>query len=168
MNIQALFPSGNGHPVVITPASDRSMDALREYAVADRSELDELLLIHGAVLFRGFALTGVDDFRRSAESLGATPYGYTGGNTPRSAVATDIFTSTEYPANQTIGLHHEMSYLPTWPARVFFYSLIAAPEGGQTSLASSRDVRRALPKDIVERFRRKKVTYIRHFHSSMP
>jgi alpha-ketoglutarate-dependent taurine dioxygenase len=168
MNIDQLFSSGNGHPVVITPASDRRVDALCEYLTDARRALDELLVTHGAILFRGFALTGPEDFRRCARALGAAPYGYVGGNTPRSAVAPDIFTSTEYPATETIGLHHEMSYLPTWPARVFFYSLQPAAQGGQTSLASSRDVVRALPSDIVEQFRQRKVTYIRHFHPSLP
>ena len=170
MHVRPLFPSSDQHPVMVNPDSEsnRSAAALREYAAASRAELDELLLKHGGILFRGFDLHGPDDFRSCVESLGATPYGYVGGNTPRTRVAVDIFTSTEYPASEVIGLHHEMSYLPTWPRRLFFYSLVPARQGGQTSIASSRDVMQALSSDIVRRFRDKHVVYIRHFHPSLP
>lgn len=168
MNVEPLFPSGDGHPVVMTPGSDKSLNGLRDYAAANRDSLDALLLRHGAILFRGFGLTGAADFRSCAESLGAQPYGYIGGNTPRSHVVADVFTSTEYPASEVIGMHNEMSYLPEWPRRLFFYSLIPAATGGQTSLASNRDVLRALPEDVIRRFREKKVTYVRHFHSAVP
>jgi alpha-ketoglutarate-dependent taurine dioxygenase len=170
MHVRPLFPSSDSHPVMINPdsPSNGSVAALREYAAANRAEIDGLLLKHGGILFRGFDLSGPDDFRSCVESLGATPYGYVGGNTPRTRVAVDIFTSTEYPASEVIGLHHEMSYLPNWPRRLFFYSLVPAQQGGQTSIASSRDIMRTLSSDVVRRFRDKQVTYIRHFHPSLP
>lgn len=168
MNVEPLFSSADHHPVVMTPSSDCSLNGLCDYLETNRDSIHTLLVQHGAILFRGFNLTTPADFRRCAESLGAKPYGYAGGNTPRTRVVPDIFTSTEYPASEVIGLHHEMSYLPDWPKRLFFYSLIPAAEGGQTSLASSRDVLRSLAADIVTRFREKKVTYIRYFHSSIP
>jgi alpha-ketoglutarate-dependent taurine dioxygenase len=156
------------HPVMITPDSDRSVEGLRAYVATNRGDVDALLLQHGGILFRGFASKGPDDFRACVESLGATPYSYVGGNTPRTNVAVDIFTSTEYPAREVIGLHHEMSYLPHWPRRLFFYSLVPAQQGGQTSIASSRDISRTLHPDVVDKFRKKKLTYIRHFHPSLP
>jgi alpha-ketoglutarate-dependent taurine dioxygenase len=168
MTVAPLFASAESHPVMITPGADRSLAGLRAHLAADRSLTDALLLKHGGLLFRGFDLHGADDFRACAESAGATPYGYVGGNTPRTNVAVDIFTSTEYPATEVIGLHNEMSYLPDWPRRLFFYSLIPASQGGQTSLASSRDVLRALPAAIVTKLRDKRITYIRHFHPSLP
>lgn len=169
MHARPLFSSNDdSHPVVITPGSDRSMEGLRAYAETNRACLDGLLPRHGGILFRGFDLKGPDDFRACAESLGGRPFGYVGGNTPRTNVAADIFTSTEYPASEVIGLHNEMSYLPDWPRRLFFYCLVPARGGGQTSLASSRDVLRAVGPDIASRLREKKVNYIRNFHSSIP
>lgn len=61
-----------------------------------------------------------------------------------------------------------MSYLPQWPRRLFFYSLVPAASGGQTSLASSKDVLRAMPTEIVRKFREKKIRYIRNFYSDIP
>jgi alpha-ketoglutarate-dependent taurine dioxygenase len=168
MQVHPLFSSDDSHPVVITPGSDRSLAGLRDYLEANRAHLDTLLVRHGGLLFRGFDLSGPDDFRACAESLGARPFGYVGGNTPRTSVAADVFTSTEYPPSEVIGLHNEMSYLPEWPRRLFFYCLVPAREGGQTSLASSRDVLRAVGPDIARRLRDRKVTYIRNFHSSIP
>jgi len=106
-------------------------------------------------------------FRACAEALDARPFNYVGGNTPRTNIAPDVFTSTEFPPSEFIALHNEMSYLPDWPRRLFFYSLIPATAGGQTTLASSGDILRALPPEIVDRFRRKKVNYVRHFHSGL-
>jgi alpha-ketoglutarate-dependent taurine dioxygenase len=168
MHVAPLFSSANGHPVVITAGTDRSSEGLRQYAATNRAELDALLLQHGGILFRGFDVKDADDFRACVESLGGTRFGYVGGNTPRTNVAVDVFTSTEYPATEVIGLHHEMSYLPEWPRRLFFCSLVPAEKGGQTSLASSRDILKALPPDVIQKFRDKQITYIRHFHSSIP
>jgi alpha-ketoglutarate-dependent taurine dioxygenase len=168
MNVNPLFQASSNHPIVITPDKDASLGALNEYLVANQVEIRQLLFKHGGILFRGFGLDGAQDFHDCTENLGAKPFGYVGGDSPRSRVVADVFTSTEYPASEVISLHNEMSYLPSWPSRLFFYSLIPAASGGQTSLANSGDVMRALPEEIVERFREKKINYIRNFHSSIP
>ena len=168
MHVGPLFTPAAAHPVMVLPAADSSAGALCAQATANRAYFDTLLRQHGAILFRGFDIQRAEDFRTCVESLGGTPYGYVGGNTPRTNVAVDIFTSTEYPASEVIGLHHEMSYLPKWPRRLFFYSLVPARQGGQTSLASSRDVVQALPARLVDKLRRKRITYVRHFHPSLP
>ncbi|MDQ3205286.1 MAG: TauD/TfdA family dioxygenase [Pseudomonadota bacterium] len=153
---------------MITPGEDASREGLYEYLTVSEDRIQQLLLQHGAILFRGFGLNGADDFRSCSERLGARPFEYIGGNSPRSRVAVDVYTSTEYPASQVISLHNEMSYLPCWPRRLFFYSLVAAKSGGQTSLANSGDVLRALPAEVVRKFREKKIKYIRNFQSSIP
>jgi alpha-ketoglutarate-dependent taurine dioxygenase len=168
MQIRPLFTSNDSHPLVVTSTGDRSLAALCAYMHMNKSELRKLLLRHGGLLFRGFDLNSAQDFRRCAESMGAEPFGYVGGNTPRTNVAEDVFTSTEYPASEVIGLHNEMSYLPEWPRRLFFYCLVPAREGGQTSLASSRDVLSAVGPQIAERLRKKQINYVRHFHSDIP
>lgn len=168
MHVNLLFPSSDHHPVVITPGGDASLKGLYEYLAASEEQIQQWLLKHGAILFRGFELDGANDFRTCVERLGARPFEYIGGNSPRSRVAVDVYTSTEYPASQVISLHNEMSYLPRWPSRLFFYSLVPAQSGGQTSLANGGDVLRALPEEIVRKFRDKKINYIRNFHSNFP
>jgi alpha-ketoglutarate-dependent taurine dioxygenase len=168
MKMAPLFSPTNHHPIVITPSGDGSLDALHEYVAANQQEIQQLLLRHGGILFRGFGLSGAQDFHNCSERLGAKPFGYVGGDSPRNRVVADVFTSTEYPATEVISLHNEMSYLPSWPTRLFFYSLIPASSGGQTTLASSSDVLRALPDEIVTKFREKKIRYIRNFQPKIP
>lgn len=163
MNIDSLFSKADHHPVVITPGSDTTVHALREYLKGESATVRCLLLQHGGILFRGFDLHGADDFQRCAESAGARPFPYLGGDSPRSRVAADVYTSTEYPASEVISLHQEMSYLPRRPRRLFFYSAIPPRTGGQTSLAHSRDILRALSPDVVRAFREKQINYIRSF-----
>jgi len=169
MNLSPLLSAGpDHHPVLITPTTDSSCEALRDYLLIHRAALQQLILQHGAILFRGFRVVGPVDFESCAESLGARPYGYVGGNSPRTRVASEVFTSTEYPASEVISLHNEMSYLPTSPRRLFFYSLLPARSGGQTSLANGLDVCRAMPEEIVAALRKRGLKYIRNFKQSVP
>jgi alpha-ketoglutarate-dependent taurine dioxygenase len=159
-----LLLARSDHPVVITPEPDFGPDGLHAYLAAHRREVDALMLQHGGVLFRGFRIGAPPAFHQCAESLGAQPFSYVGGDTPRTRVAGDVFTATEHAPSEAISLHNEMSYLPEWPKRLFFCSLLPASHGGQTPLAKGADILRAMPPAIVERFREKRVTYIRNFH----
>ncbi|QNH20779.1 Taurine catabolism dioxygenase TauD, TfdA family [Xanthomonas sp. GW] len=166
MNVNLLF-SKLYHPIVITPKKDASLNAFKEYLAANHVALQQLLHQHGGILFRGFVINGAQDFHSCLASLGAKPFQYVGGNSPRKRVIEDVFTSTEYPATEVISLHNEMSYLPDWPTRLFFYSEAPASVGGQTSLASSKDVLKDMPQEVVNKFRQKKINYIRNFHSKI-
>lgn len=164
MHVGSLFSTADHHPVLITPRADASAQALREYLWDNRPNLQRLLQQHGGILFRGFDLDGPNDLKACAESAGAQPFGYVGGDSPRSRVAVDVYTSTDYPASEVISLHNEMSYLAKWPQRLFFFCAVPAQSGGQTPLAHSGDVLRALPPHIVAKFREKKINYIHNFH----
>lgn len=168
MRISGLFAS-EYHPVVLRPeqGGDTSFEALSEFLAVHPLFVTELLQQHGGVLLRGVQVDSAERFNLCAEKLGGTPFGYAGGNSPRKHVAGDVFTSTEYPASETISLHHEMSYLEEWPARLFFHCSEPAARGGQTSLAHSRDVHAAMPDAIKSIFRDKQICYIRHFHSGI-
>lgn len=168
MKSEPLFKCEH-QPHVLAPEGRRSsVSALCEYLEHERESVGQQLLKHGALLFRGFSLHDASDFKRCAESFGAKPFGYVGGNSPRTSVAEDVFTSTEYPSTEIISLHNEMSYLPAPPPRLFFFSLQPAERGGQTSLAHARDVMRSLPAEVVARFEKKGLRYIRNFLPGMP
>jgi len=168
MQVNALFAPSQQDPIVITPDEDSSLAALRAYIEECKEELDKQLLTHGGILFRGFAIDGVANFQAVAKMLGGEPFEYLGGNSPRRRVVADVFTSTEYPSSEVISLHNEMSYLPTWPKRLFFYSEVPASSGGQTSLARSGEVLNTLSDRIVDKLREKKINYIRNFQSALP
>lgn len=70
------------------------------------------------------------------------------GDSPRTKVGGNLYTSTEYPPEFTISMHNEMSYAHRWPARLVFFCEIAPAGGGATPmladelwLASGRAVR---------------------------
>ncbi|WP_020193534.1 TauD/TfdA family dioxygenase, partial [Pseudomonas putida] len=84
----------------------------------------------GGVLLRGFDVGGVTAFREFAQAFGHPLLNYEFGSTPRSNVTQGVYTSTEYPAHQSIPLHNEQAYSLDWPMRIWFYSVIAAQTGG--------------------------------------
>src|SRR6185295_8055955 len=101
------------------------------------SDLDENLLRHGALLFRGFAVDGPRDFQLLADAIGSTRE-YVGGNSPRSEVLDRVYNSTDYPRNLDLALHNEMAYLDRWPARLAFCCVTPAEDGGETPIADCR------------------------------
>lgn len=151
------------HPVVITRQAGRGLEDILRLVHTHRRDLDELLRCHGGVLIRGFETFDAAGLARCAEALGGSPFSYRGGDSPRSAVGADVYTSTEFPASEVISLHHEMSYLPRWPRRLFFQCVVPAAKGGQTSLANTRDVTQALPEPLRRRFVQRRLRYIRNF-----
>jgi alpha-ketoglutarate-dependent taurine dioxygenase len=167
MKLAPLFAQPGG-PVVATPeGAGGGMDVLRADLERHPGQWEGLLLEHGAILFRGYALDGAADFEAAVAALGGQSDGYVGGNSPRTRVLHDVFTATDYPATERISLHNELSYRPSWPRRLFFFSDVPALSGGQTPLARGGDVLRAMPSAIVDALRARKVSYIRCFHPKL-
>src|SRR6185436_14085722 len=124
--------------------------------------IETTLVEHGAILFRGFQ-PSLDGFEHFARALDPVLLDYTEPSSPRSLVRDKVYTSTEYPASQWIQLHNEMSYSGQWPHKVFFHCVQPAAQGGQTPLASSRQVFEMLDPRVTERFIRHGVMYARNF-----
>lgn len=162
MPLAPLFDEAH-HPVVMTPDGDARPAALAE-RLASRADWEPLLHRHGAILLRGYALDGADDFQAMVGRLGGQSYGYVGGNSPRTRIVDDVYTATDYPATEVISLHNELSYMHAWPRRLFFFSALPALRGGQTSLAHSGDILRAMPLEIVAALRTRGLNYVRNFH----
>src|SRR3989337_2632260 len=94
--------------------------------------LTELLTERKALVFRGF---GVDpaDIEPVFNKLVPDRLPYVHGNSPRTKVGGNLYTSTEYPQQFTISMHNEMAYAHRWPSRLAFYCEIAADRGGATT-----------------------------------
>jgi len=82
---------------------------------------------------------------------------------PRVQVDEAVYTSTEYPADQYIPLHHEMSYSHNWPEKIFFYCVEPAQQRGSTPIADDRKIFRLLDPLIKGRFIDKKLMYVRNY-----
>jgi alpha-ketoglutarate-dependent taurine dioxygenase len=125
--------------------------------------IDQQLIKHGAILFRDFSVEAVSQFREFAGAISSELLSYNERAAPRVQVDEAVYTSTEYPAEQYIPLHHEMSYSHNWPEKIFFYCVEPAQRRGSTPIADDRKVFRLLDPLIKERFMNKKLMYVRNY-----
>jgi non-ribosomal peptide synthetase component F/acyl carrier protein len=148
-------------PALITlPAS---FPEVREKLRAEREELLARLRRHGALLFRGAALSSLEEFEQFARELTPELLDYTNGSTPRTRVGGKVYTSTEYPADQSIPLHCELAYAREWPLKLWFHCVVAPASGGETPLANARRVLELLRPEVRQRFIEKGVMYVRNY-----
>lgn len=131
--------------------------------MAGNPDWEDLLYAHGYVLFRGFPITDESSFDSSLDLLMKPSLEFSEETSPRSGVGARVFTSTDYPQQYPIQFHHEFSYRRSYPDRLAFCCVCPAKSGGATPLADSRRMLRRLPPEIVERFDRHGVTYVRNF-----
>jgi alpha-ketoglutarate-dependent taurine dioxygenase len=132
-----------------------------------RAEADEHLYTSGALLFRGFGVESPEVFQQFAAAFGDPLLNYEFGSTPRSQVTKGVYTSTEYPAHQSIPLHNEQAYTRDWPMKIWFYCAVAAPVGGETPIADSRAIYRALAPSLRERFATRGLMYVRNYGNGL-
>ncbi|HEX8559631.1 MAG TPA: TauD/TfdA family dioxygenase [Pyrinomonadaceae bacterium] len=136
---------------------------LAQWAARHRPQVESWLLEHGAILFRGFGVSSASEFESFARAVSDELLEYQERAAPRSQVSGHVYTSTEFPADQRISLHHEMSYSHNWPRKVLFYCEQPAAQGGSTPLSDDREVFRLLDPKIKERFMSRKVMYVRNY-----
>ena len=152
-------------PLLIEPAIHGV--SLPDWAGNNRGFIKQRLQRHGGILFRGFDLSSVDEFELLLRSLTGELLEYSYRSTPRTQVSGRIYTSTEYPAHQTIPLHNEMSYTRNWPMILGFFCVEVAPDGGETPIADSRKVFNLIDPAVRDRFARKQVMYVRNYGEAL-
>lgn len=143
--------------------------AAGQWLAGNGAALESALDRHGAMLLRGFACDE-DSFGETVERASGDLFAYSFRSTPRSTVKGLVYTSTEYPPDQLIPLHNEMSYAVEWPRRLWLLCISPATTGGATMVADSMVVRSKIPADIRERFERLGVEYRRRYgpHLDLP
>ena len=146
--------------------SPLSVDDLLTWCAENAAFLEESLLQHGAVLFRGFSVKSEEALAKFAAAN--SPEGllnYTDGTSPRTKLsAKGVYTSTEYPPDQFISLHNELSYSHRWPSRLYFACRVPAGRGGETPVADSRRIFKGLSSKTADLFLHKGVKYLRYLH----
>jgi alpha-ketoglutarate-dependent taurine dioxygenase len=157
---QPLRP-GTDLPLLARPASPGADPVA--CAAEQRTAIGDLLLRHGAILFRGFGFDGVETFSRFIQALSGDLLEYRYRSTPRSEVGAGIYTSTEYPASEEIPPHNENSYAAIWPMKLFFFCELPAAEGGMTPIADSHRVHERIAPDVRARFAANGVAYVRNY-----
>jgi alpha-ketoglutarate-dependent taurine dioxygenase len=161
--VSTSYLDDNRAPLVVQPAqSDVDLVA---WAKGHNDFIESKLNRHGALLFRGFDISSVQRFEEfvAATSKGALPYSER--SSPRSKVSGNIYTSTDYPATETIFLHNEQSYNSQFPLKIYFFCLTQPTGGGQTPIADTRKILASISPEVRSSFASHGYMYVRNFGS---
>ncbi|WP_219687198.1 TauD/TfdA family dioxygenase [Streptomyces anatolicus] len=109
---------------------------------------------HGALLVRGLGLRDAQSVARVSEELLDQVMTEREGFATREVLADGVYSSSEWPADQPMCMHHELSYAREVPGTLLFACLTAPATGGVTGVADSHDVLEALPAHLADRFER--------------
>jgi alpha-ketoglutarate-dependent taurine dioxygenase len=124
------------------------------WAAEHREALRAIVIEHGSVLVRGLGLRDADEvgavFRRLATSLMTEREAFAS----RRTYSAGVYSSSMWPQNQLMCMHHELSYTLAFPGLMLFACLRAPTHGGATTVADSPTVLDALPAELIERFER--------------
>lgn len=157
----SYFGPGMTLPLVIRPSIEQVN--LIAWATENCNFIERELLRHGAVLFRDFPVASLDVFQEFCRTLSGELLEYRERSSPRSKVHGNVYSSTDYPSEQTIFLHNEHSYSLTFPLRLYFFCETPAAGGGETPIADTRKVFRLIDPLVAARFIEKKWMYVRNF-----
>lgn len=133
----------------------------------NRDEIENALHTYGGVLLRGFEVDVDVDFPRFVKVAIPEIQPYMEGATPRTNLGDGVYTSTEFPEDQTIAQHNELSYIQHWPMRICLACKTPAEEGGETPLTDVRRVLANIDPHIVRLFAEKDWMLIRNYGSGL-
>lgn len=148
-------------PLVIEPGA-QPVDLIA-WLSGNRAFIEEALLRHGGILFRGFGLQGAAGLEEAIRALCGEALEYRERSSPRRSVAGRVYTSTDYPPSYPIFLHNENSYQKTWPLKVFFLCETPSETGGETPIADCRRVLARIDPAVRDRLVEKGWMYVRNF-----
>jgi alpha-ketoglutarate-dependent taurine dioxygenase len=135
---------------------------LAAWARKNREYIEEELVRHGAILFRGFGVRGIEGFEEIGEAVSKGLYERY-GDLPREREGGKVYGSTPYPAGEAILFHNESSHLKSWPMKILFHCVRAARRGGQTPLVDCRRLYGRLREELRKEFKARKLMYVRNF-----
>src|SRR6266566_3560858 len=145
--------------------ADATDDAPR-WAADHRDALRAAVVEHGSLLVRGLGLRDVAETEAVFRGLGSLM-------TEKEAFAArrsyshGVYSSSKWPPNQPMCMHHELSYVLEFPCVMLFACLIAPTDGGATPVADSATVLPALPSELIERFEREGWLLIRNYNDEI-
>jgi alpha-ketoglutarate-dependent taurine dioxygenase len=148
-------------PLVIQPSVEGVN--LVSWVKSNQDFINAQLLKYGGILFRNFKVDGVPEFEKFIQGISPNLLEYNERSSPRSRISGNIYTSTDYRADQGIFLHNENSYQCTWPLKIFFFCVTPAQQGGETLIADTRKIFTRIEPNIRARFRKAGVMYVRNF-----
>jgi len=129
------------------------------------TDLNAELTARKALIFRGVD-SSQETLPEVLESLLPNRLSYVHGNSPRTKIGPNIYTSTEYPAEHVISMHSELSYAYAWPGRLAFYCEVPPGSGGATPVADAEQWLADLDDDLVADFSGG-IRYTQNLHSGV-
>ncbi|HZN09352.1 MAG TPA: condensation domain-containing protein, partial [Pyrinomonadaceae bacterium] len=142
----------------------RQQMKLVNWCGSNRELIGRKLLDHSGILFRNFDVDGIEEFEQFVAAFDQELIAYHERSTPRTRISGNIYTSTEYSADQNIPLHSESSYAHCWPMKIWFFCVEPAATGGQTITADNREVFKRIDPELRERMTKTSVMYVRNYH----
>jgi alpha-ketoglutarate-dependent taurine dioxygenase len=124
------------------------------WAAEHHDALRAVVAGHGSALVRGLGLRDAAEVGAVVHLLADGLMSETEAFAPRSAIADGVYSSSTWPPNQPMCMHHELSYTLEFPGLMVFACLGAPHRDGATAVADSVTVLSALPADLVARFER--------------
>ncbi|MEQ9008665.1 MAG: TauD/TfdA family dioxygenase, partial [Ekhidna sp.] len=146
-------------PFMISP---KGGEDLVKWAINHQNLLFDLLIEHGAILFRGMKIGSASAFDELFSKLCGGSIEYINRTSPRDKVVNNVYTSTTYPKEHPIHMHTENSYSPEFNRIIGFFCLKPPMKGGETPIAEERLLLKELPAETVSKFRDKKILYVRN------
>jgi len=131
-----------------------------------RDGLRAAVVQHGSLLVRGLGLhdlAGTEAVFRRLGNLMTEREAFA----PRRKYSDGVYSASTWPANQHMCMHHELSYTLEFPSLMMFACLTAPAEGGETPVADSTALLRALPNDLVARCERLGWMLVRNYNGEI-
>lgn len=150
---------GDMIPILVAEGTDCPHPVL---AAAVRDAIDETLPEFGGVLLHGLPLTDKAGFEQLVTSLRYDRMSYQGGIAVRKNDSGVALNASQEDRRITLSPHNEMSYLPSYPRKIFFFCESAAIEGGEVPINDIRETVKIIPEFIKEEFRARGVRYHRN------
>lgn len=150
-------------PVVRVEASGDAASWVAEH----RDGLRAVVAEHGSVLVRGLGLRDAADTGAVFRGLATTLMNEKETFAPRQGYSAGVYSSTKWPQNQPMCMHHELSYTLEFPGLMLFACLTAPTVRGATAVADSPTVLGALPTELVERFEREGWLLTRNYNDEI-
>jgi hypothetical protein len=144
----------------------RETGGAARWTAEHRKALCALVAQHGALMVRGLGLRDAAETEAVFRQLGSLMT-ETEAFAPRQRYAQGVYSSSKWPPNQLMCMHHELSYTLQPPGLMLFACLVAPTVGGATPIADSPTVLNALPADLVARFERLGWLLVRNYNEDI-
>jgi alpha-ketoglutarate-dependent taurine dioxygenase len=137
------------------------------WASEHRDALRAVVAEHGAVLVRGLGLRDAAQVGAVFRALAANLMAEREAFAARRTYSDGVYSSSTWPSNQPMCMHHELSYALEFPSLMMFACLQPPESGGATGVADSSSVLDALPADLVARFEREGWLLVRNYNDEI-